>query len=428
MNRYLCVVYPLLVLLILGAACAPVQQEPVPAPTTVQPQQGFVVETAVIVEATPVESPLPPTEAPAAVPNPLSVELKPILGKTFHNDQIYQGEGLFEEDLVSTGPDSFAMLVFFGDSGVYAELRPNTRIKLYRVAPGEVELYLEIGSMKTALETSQSVLFRVTAKAGYAEAKSTEWITGVDTGGNMQVSVLDGQVVTQANAGGGAEVNAGQSQLIPVDQPAGAPQQVVFVALDESHGMSACQAIFTPCDFSYYSKLMDAVKQSGFVLDYVKDLDWLKWYQVLIIFHPSSEYSSDDLSKIQSWVMSGGGLFFSGETAFSSYFLEDSANQLLKPLGIAFTSANDQITTVAYPVSDHPVLQDVIQIPIDWTNNLEGGLILAQSDSGLAVLNAAEPGGRVLVHSDATSLSDTWFNDQSKMLMVNAISWLARQR
>jgi len=340
----------------------------------------------------------------------------------------------FDIERVETAGDGFVRLTYFDDPGIYTELKSGTVIYFDNLQPGDIRFYQEIGSTFNVIEGASRTYYLVSTHSVSIIAEGTRHtVEEEERLGNVDIGVQDGEVEVGISDGSKIQVKEGQLLEVAADGTADEPKETIFVVVDISHEDDIASENYF--NIKRLINFTETLKSKGYFVSELPKINYgsLQGNNVLLLICPETPLSEEEIMDIGRWVDEGHGLFFAGEIS-TTVFQEDQANILLENYGIQFMHKADYETRLANVLNqDHEITEGISELPLNYTNALEGGIELAYSDSGLLVLSAydgkesadEDPNGRVIVHTDATSLSDiNWRLDLPKFVL-NAIEWLA---
>jgi len=340
----------------------------------------------------------------------------------------------FDLERVETAEEGFVRLSYFDDPDIYTKLRPGTVIYFEYLQEGDIRFYQEVGTTVNVIEGSFETYYEVrTHSASIITTGTRHTVEEEERFGNVDIGVQDGEVEVQISDGSKIPVSEGEALAVAKDGSVEDKRETIFVALDISHEDDIVDEFY----FSVHKLVpfTQALKLKGYFVRELPKITYgsLLGNDVLLLICPETPLSQDEIMAINQWVDEGHGLFFAGEIT-TTVFQEDQANQLLEPYGIQFMYVEDKETRLANVLyQDHAITNGVFELPLNWTNAIEGGIELAYSDSGLLILSAYDgkesateaPQGRVIVHTDATTLTSIDWQLDLPILVPNAIEWLA---
>lgn len=424
---------------IMLSGCTPVATSSVtqtPIQAADSPTELPIQEVEVLVETEIVRE---PTQEPAvaAIPDNIILWFQALEGiADLNGNELFEGE-LIVGDVLSTNAASFVEISVLGDDRVLFELKPNSEIKVETATPDAIRLYLDTGVIRSTVGDNTNLSVTIAADAGESQADGTVWISEVDQTGALLIAVLEGRVVARAPGGYEVEVLEGERLDIPVGSMPGWPESTIFIyfhssflsAVDDSWDSSQ-PATLT----GRYSRMYSELISAGYIVEDSVNPEPLGAYDVLITVDAAYGLTDENMRAIQTWVENGKGLFIAFDWATGHF--NDHSNQLLEPFGIQMRGystepPNDRDTQVALVNPGHPVTDSVANLALYKFCQLDGGIPLAQIDSGETVMAAYENGGKVLVLCDTDLFANiAWKNhpeyDQSSFIL-NAIKWLASE-
>ncbi len=190
------------------------------------------------------------------------------------------------------------------------------------------------------------------------------------------------------------------------------------ILFDQTHGTIG---------IGYFSKWVTAAVGRG---DIVQTCDSgpitptiLEGYDVLVIPEASFSYSNDELSAIEDFVFSGGGLLVIGD------FSPPISAELTSFAGIMWTYGG--VGGITSDITPHPVTVGVSTVDLGaptafmYVNGVARGLV---RDAGQNIMLAAseQPGGKVIGFADGYAVSDYWIDQADNMqLALNMMDWLS---
>jgi hypothetical protein len=148
----------------------------------------------------------------------------------------------------------------------------------------------------------------------------------------------------------------------------------------------------------------------------------LNSYNALMCTNPWLNYSSAELTAIQTFVENGGGLFVTGG------WNPTVASSLTAPFGITYEY--DFNSSIVSDITDHPVTEDVDYIYLEWMEThlivSSPAISLARTPVGDTILAVSESCGRVVGFASGVAFSDYLIQTMDNFqLAVNIITWLS---
>ena len=193
-----------------------------------------------------------------------------------------------------------------------------------------------------------------------------------------------------------------------------------FVLWDDTHDDDG-DDLYIDCS-TFYNNLL----ARGYIVDQLSvgpiDSAILANYDILVIPDPEVALSSSEITDIQNFISTGGGLWILGEAP--DFYDMESLNTLLAPYGIAFgiTGLEGNITNMAV----HPVTSGISWFYYQYGSDVsatDSAQLIAWYDT-YGVLAVSEHIGKVAVIGDSNFLEDEHLQGDNLQLSLNIIDWL----
>ncbi len=269
------------------------------------------------------------------------------------------------------------------------------------------------------------------------------------------------------------------------------PEDARIVMFDDAH-LPACTAdssnpttFWDPCYTGGYAVFASLLRDAGFYTTTLCPGEEFNQYTLknidALIIHapslahwdnpPSPAFTDEEIDVISDWVKDGGGLFLISDNLFYELRLQ----KLAQKFGVSFQGTNlhsDETPAQHYPpdahfvgfldslhFKDHPVLQNINSLYINWTNAIfkmpKNAVPVVVSDSGMAPdnipimvaiqedpvhKNSVTGRGRVFIACDINSFDnveiDPYVGDttyriykgEDERFVVNVVNWLTEAR
>jgi len=242
--------------------------------------------------------------------------------------------------------------------------------------------------------------------------------------------------------GDGSKIGDNMDQLIIEAVEWLCPHPKARIAFDLSHlpyyGIDAWDALaeYTP----RYETLRNALVNRSYLFDKIYPsslgnltLENLEPYDTLIIAAPILNFSSAEVSAVETWVNNGGSVLILGIRHSSGTFGDraDNINYLLSDTGLQIASMTSGVALVNYNVP-HPTLEACTELDASYSlpgliNCTGAAYPIWGNDASNIIIGAQQYGnGRVILSGDLFFLRDGDINNQDNLqYAINMINWLS---
>jgi len=200
----------------------------------------------------------------------------------------------------------------------------------------------------------------------------------------------------------------------------------VYVLWDDTHDLNG-DSLYTD-----YFSLYENLTSDRYYIDQLEDDEGpidestLADYDILVIPDAEDDLSNAEITAIQNFVSSGGGLFVLGE--IPSEIPIAIHNTLLAPYSIQFTETSpDSGTVIKNNLTAHQITTGITSFYYQYGSFLDvssPAITLATYDDK-PILAAWSGTGKVVVIGDSNLFEDLWLQLDNQQLGINIMDWLS---
>ncbi len=151
-------------------------------------------------------------------------------------------------------------------------------------------------------------------------------------------------------------------------------------------------------------------------------------FDVLVLNLPYINYTTAEMTVIQTWVENGGGLYVMADAVWTDSQL--NLNELLSDWGLAISQGFANLPTdTTSEFVDHPVLEGVSVLSFhtgEYLNISGDAYPIVNFSSNIALAGAEAGNGRVILAGDINFLQATYIGEEDNVqFSINILNWLS---